>query len=69
MTNNTRFIRRGEVEKRTGLTTSTLYDMMARSEFPKPIRLGPRIVAWIEDEIQEWMDARIASARNGVKAA
>ncbi len=32
---------------------------MTKGEFPKPIQLGPRAVAWIEGEVQEWLKVRI----------
>jgi prophage regulatory protein len=38
--------------------------------FPKPIRLGAKAVAWVELEIDEWLEMRIKSSRNanrGVK--
>jgi prophage regulatory protein len=54
------FLRRKEVERRTGLSTSTLYDKMARGEFPRPVPLGPQIRGWIEDEVAEWQAHRIA---------
>jgi prophage regulatory protein len=59
-----RFLRSKEVQRRTGLSTSTLYDKMARGEFPKPVSLGPQIRAWLEDEIADWQAARIAERDN-----
>ena len=29
-------------------------------KFPKPIYLGPRKPAWLEDELDAWIDAKIA---------
>ena len=66
MTEN--FLRRPEVERRTGLSRSTLYDKMDTGEFPKPIRLSGRSVAWLESEIADWMAQQIAR-RNLEKAA
>ena len=54
-----RLIRRPEVELRTGITTSRLYDMMAAKEFPKPVPIGPFAVAWIESEVDAWINERI----------
>ena len=64
MQNNTisRFLRRRDVEKMTGLSKSTIYAKMANEEFPRPIRLGARSVAWVEHHIQEWMSAQIQMA-------
>lgn len=58
------FIRRKQVEARTGLARSTIYDRMQAGTFPKPIALGsPRIVAWLESEIDAWVDRQIALSR------
>lgn len=51
-------IRRPEVEARTGLSRSTIYDWMKRGDFPQPVKLGERLVAWKESDITEWMEAR-----------
>jgi len=50
--------RRGQVEARTGLSRSTIYEMMARGEFPRPIRLGKRAVGWSEAAISDWLNSR-----------
>ena len=51
-------LRRPEVEARTGLSRSTIYDWMKRGEFPLPVKLGARIVAWRASDIDAWLDAR-----------
>lgn len=30
---------------------------------PKPVSLGGRAVGWIESEIQQWLEQRIAASR------
>jgi len=32
---------------------------MSLGEFPKAIPLGGRAVAWLESEVDEWMESRI----------
>jgi prophage regulatory protein len=59
--NAERFMRRREVERRTGLARSTLYDRMAAGTFPKPIGIGGERVAWLQSEVEAWMAARIAA--------
>lgn len=53
-----KLLRRPEVEARTGLSRSTLYDWMKRGEFPQPVRLGTRLVAWRESDVTEWLESR-----------
>jgi len=57
-----RFLRREDVEHITGLATATLYEQMARGDFPTPIRITPRRVAWLENDITDWQKAKIAAA-------
>ena len=42
----------------TALSRSALYEAMARGDFPRPIRIGPRGVRWIAAEIQDWIALR-----------
>ena len=53
-----RILRRPEVEGRTGLSRSTIYEMMAEGTFPRPLRLGKRAVGWTEAAIAEWLASR-----------
>jgi prophage regulatory protein len=54
------FLRRPVVEARTGLSRSSLYDLIATGDFPKPVPLGRRTVGWIETEIADWQKRRIS---------
>jgi prophage regulatory protein len=51
-------LRRPDVETRTGLSRSTIYAWMERGDFPKPVRLGTRIVAWRESDVTAWLESR-----------
>ena len=51
-------LRRPEVEARTGLSRSTIYQWIKDGEFPSPVKLGARLVAWRESDIEEWLNAR-----------
>lgn len=53
-----KLLRRPEVEARTGLSRSTLYHWMKRGEFPQPVKLGARLVAWRESDIGDWLESR-----------
>jgi prophage regulatory protein len=33
--------------------------LMAADKFPKPIALGGNSIAWVEDEVDAWLEARI----------
>jgi prophage regulatory protein len=57
-----KILRRPDVEARTGLARSTIYDWMKRGEFPQPVALGARLVGWREHDIEEWLAARETKA-------
>jgi prophage regulatory protein len=50
---------------KTGLPTSSLYDFIEKGSFPKPVPLSQRRVAWLLDEIEQWMEARISARAAG----
>ncbi len=56
-------LRRPQVEARTGLARSTIYDRIKAGTFPAPISLGEKAVGWIESEIDAWLNARIEESR------
>lgn len=51
-------LRRPAVEAVTGLSRSSIYEMMDRGEFPRPVRIGKRAVAWPESQISDWLSTR-----------
>ena len=55
----TRLIRIREVQHRTGLGRSTIYRWIAHGNFPKPVHLGGRVVAWTEDDIEHWIASKV----------
>ena len=60
-----RFLRLKDVMSLTGLGRSTIYKFMAdETDFPKSVPLGGRAVAWVESEIEEWMEQRLALRDN-----
>ena len=54
-----RLMRLQDVIKATGLSRPTIYKRMASGGFPRPVPLGERAVAWVSDEIEAWILARI----------
>lgn len=58
-----RVIRLPEVRQRTGLSRSSIYRLMAEANFPQSCKLGERIIAWVEADIDRWLAEKIASSR------
>jgi len=44
----------------TGLSRSYVYALAQQDLFPKPVKLTERSSAWVEAEVQEWIEERIA---------
>jgi prophage regulatory protein len=58
-----KLIRLPEVKLATGLSKSTIYARIAEGTFPKQIPIGPRLVVWVESDIQNWIAEQISAAR------
>ena len=53
-----------EVQRRTGLKRSTIYQHIKDGRFPTPIALGDRAVGWLEAEIDAWIAERVSARRS-----
>jgi prophage regulatory protein len=54
-------LRLAAVEAKTGLPCSSIYELIGQQLFPEPVGLSKRRVGWIEQEINQWIEARIAA--------
>ena len=59
-----RLLRLSEVLTRVPFSRSALYAKANRGEFPSPVKLGARRVAWSESQVQAWIAAKVG-AYNG----
>lgn len=57
------FIRLSEVQRRTGYSKAWIYRLLKESRFPKSVKIGSRAIAFVESEIDEWINQRIAESR------
>lgn len=56
-------IKMSEVMRRTSNCKSAIYKLIAQGRFPKPVKIGARAIAFIEGEVDEWINQRIAESR------
>jgi predicted DNA-binding transcriptional regulator AlpA len=62
-------LRRRQVEVRTSLSRSAIYDRLDANSprydpaFPKQVKLGSSSVGWLESEIENWLAARTRASR------
>ena len=57
------FLRLPKIKAITGLSKSSLYELIRANSFPAPVHLGVRTVAWVASEVKEWAAERILTSR------
>jgi prophage regulatory protein len=55
-----RLLRFAAVRERTGLPRSTIWRLERRGTFPRHHRISANAVAWIEDDIANWIRSKVA---------
>ncbi|EAM3719460.1 AlpA family transcriptional regulator [Salmonella enterica subsp. enterica serovar 4,12:d:-] len=63
-TTNQSLIRLPEVLKRTGFGKAWIYRLISEGRFPAPVKIGVRAVAFVESEIDEWIEGVINNSRS-----
>ena len=61
-----RFLRLPDVIKFTGLSRSNIYKLIQEAKFPKPVSISERCVAWIERDVEEWIEEKINDQQAGM---
>jgi prophage regulatory protein len=56
-----KYLRRPAVEAMTGLSRSTIYNLMSSGDFPRPVRLTKKAVAWPESVVVDWLKSRTSA--------
>jgi len=56
-------LRLPQVKSITGLSKSSIYARIAEGTFPKQIPIGPRLVVWVESDVQNWITEQVSAAR------
>jgi len=69
MTLSQQILKLTEVKLITGLSGSTIYRLISQGDFPKQIKLSERSSGWLQSEVEQWLNERIAASRNGGEAA
>ncbi|KTF13702.1 AlpA family transcriptional regulator [Pseudoalteromonas sp. H105] len=54
-----RLINLKEVIYKTSLGRSTIYELMAKGTFPKQMPKSGRSVAWLESEVDDWIEEKV----------
>lgn len=54
-----------DVLARTSLSKTHTYRLIGAGTFPRPVPLGPRRVAFIEREVDDWLQSRVDARADG----
>jgi prophage regulatory protein len=63
-----RIYRRKELLELLGVSATTLYSWISEGRFPRPINLGANSVAWLQSEVDAYLEER-ARERDRLAAA
>ena len=50
-----RFLKIKDVIQLTGLSRSSIYAKISKGDFPSQVSISERSVAWLEEDIIQWM--------------
>ena len=60
-----KLLRLPEVITMTGKPRNSIYRGMKDGQFPRPLKIGTRAVAWPEEVIQSWIASRVVASKAG----
>lgn len=52
-----RLLKLAEVQHKTSLSRSTIYRMIGRGAFPRPMQVTASIVRWKEQDVDAWIES------------
>ena len=55
MSNEIKILRTGQVLKKLGIKTTTLYKLIKAKEFPEPIKIIGTTNGWLESVVDDWI--------------
>ncbi|MEX3972212.1 helix-turn-helix transcriptional regulator [Paraburkholderia caribensis] len=58
-----------QVATKVALGKSTIHRLVAKGEFPKPFPLVGNRVAWLDSDVDAWLEKRVEAARQQPETA
>lgn len=55
------------VMRHTGLSRSSIYDLVKKKQFPAPVKLGMRASGWLQTEVNAWLNNKAAQRAGEAK--
>ena len=65
MSQANRLLRLKQVVLKVGLSRSQIYKLIAKGSFPEQIKIGPKISAWPEHAIDQWISHHVNQGNGG----
>lgn len=56
-------LRPKQAATKAAISISHLYELVARHEFPQPIKVSKRISAFLESEVDAWIEEKVNANR------
>lgn len=60
---STSILRFPQVKERVGLGRTSIYALINKGEFPRPVQISSRCVGWPEADIEAWLQQKINQHR------
>jgi prophage regulatory protein len=64
-----KILRLDQVVEVTGIPRSTLYRYVKNRQFPAQVKLGQKIVGWVEEEVVAWIKNKIELRNTNMNGA
>lgn len=58
--NAQRLLRLKQVQEKIPLSKPEIYRRLKNGTFPQPVRLSQSVVAWVESELDSWVESKMA---------
>jgi prophage regulatory protein len=52
--------------QRTGYGKAWIYRLISMGRFPRPVKIGIRAIAFVESEVDDWIQLTISNSRKNV---
>lgn len=61
MAGNEKILKLKQVIEIVGISRSSIYSLVQRGAFPKPIKISIRSSGWLLSEVERWIESRASS--------
>ena len=55
-------ISKDRVCERTSISARNLRELVAKGDFPSPVKISAQMHAWVDSEVTAWIDGKIVEA-------